>query len=55
MSWTKRKIAGKLTPTIVFSFPDKNTINIAFSTSVMTRAQAYTIKGTTKHKGKYNG
>merc|ERR1719173_11552 len=50
MSWTKRKIASKLTPTIVFSFPDSNTINIAFSTSVMTRSQSYTIKGTTKHK-----
>lgn len=52
MSWTKRKIASKLTPTIVFSFPDKATINIAFSTTVMTRSQSYTIKGTTKHKGK---
>ena len=53
MSWTKRKIASKLTPTIVFSFPDSNTINIAFSTSVMTRSQSYTIKGTTKHKGQW--
>merc|ERR1712189_126221 len=50
MSWTKRKIASKLTPTIVFTFPEENKINIAFSTTVMTRSQTYTIKGKTNHK-----
>ena len=54
MSWTKRKIATKLTPTIIFSFPDKNTIKIEFSTSVMSRVQEYKIGGVTQHKGECN-
>ena len=51
MSWTKRKIASKLTPTINFSFPNKETLKIQFSTSVMSRTQEYKINGITKHKG----
>jgi len=50
MSWTKRKIASKLTPTINFSFPNKETLKIQFSTSVMSRTQEYKINGITKHK-----
>ena len=52
MSWAKRKIAAKLTPTIIFSFPNDDTLKIEFTTTVMSRVQEYKINGVTKHKGK---
>ena len=51
MSWAKRKIATKLTPTIIFSFPNDDTLKIEFTTTVMSRVQEYKINGVTKHKG----
>lgn len=50
MSWAKRKIATKLTPTIIFSFPNEDTLKIEFTTTVMSRVQEYKINGVTKHK-----
>merc|ERR1712133_330005 len=50
MSWAKRKIAAKLTPTIIFSFPNDDTLKIEFTTTVMSRVQEYKINGITKHK-----
>ena len=54
MSWAKRKIAAKLTPTIIFSFPNDDTLKIEFTTTVMSRVQEYKINGVTKHKGNYS-
>ena len=51
MSWAKRKIATKLTPTIIFTFPNDDTLKIEFTTTVMSRVQEYKINGVTKHKG----
>ena len=53
MSWAKRKIAAKLTPTIIFSFPNDDTLKIEFTTTVMSRVQEYKINGVTKHKGNF--
>merc|ERR1712136_463492 len=50
MSWAKRKIAAKLTPTIIFSFPNDDTLKIEFTTTVMSRVQEYKINGVTKDK-----
>merc|ERR1712035_213075 len=50
MSWAKRRIATKLTPTIIFSFPNDDTLKIEFTTTVMSRVQEYKINGVTKHK-----
>lgn len=51
LSWIKRKIILSLTPTIIFSFPEKNILRIEYQTSVKNMTQDYNFPGKTQHKG----
>ena len=49
MNWPTRKIALKLTPTIVYSMPSESKIKVEFQTIVKNMAQTYNFPGYTQH------
>ena len=54
MSWATRKIAMKLTPTIVYRIQSETELSVEFQTIVKNMEQTYTVPGKTKHKGMIN-
>lgn len=54
MNWATRKIAMKLTPTIVYTLESTSEIKVEFQTIVKNMSQIYTINGETEHRD-YDG
>ena len=47
MNWATRKIALRLTPTIIYSLENENQLKVEFQTIVKNMSQVYNVPGST--------